>query len=80
MAMEAEMDTQKVLIHVRFAPNGTVVEISERPAGLNPQEWFNVLSDKAGLAYQTLAGGRGVFRLGRAEVDALKSEAAPTAA
>ncbi len=48
------MESQNVLIHVRFAPNGAVVEISERPAGLSPQEWFNFLSDKAGNVYQAL--------------------------
>ncbi len=74
------MDTQNVILHARFAPNGTVVEISERPAGLSPQDWFNFLSDKAGDVYQALAGGRGVFRLTRAEVDVLKEAAAPAAA
>lgn len=74
------MDTQNVILHARFAPNGTVVEISERPAGLTPQDWFNFLSDKAGDVYQPLAGGRGVFRLTRAELDALKQAAAPAAA
>jgi hypothetical protein len=74
------MDTQNVVLHARFAPNGTVVEISERPQDLSPQDWFNFLSDKAGDVYQTLAGGRGVFRLTRAELDALKQAAAPAAA
>jgi hypothetical protein len=74
------METQNVLVHVRFAPNGTVVEISERPAPLSPQEWFNFLSDKAANAYQALAGGRGVFRLTRTVVDVLKAESAPAAA
>jgi len=74
------MDTQDVIIHARFAPNGMVVEISERPAALSPQDWFNYLSDKAGTAYQALAGGRGVFRLTRGEVDRLKGECAPDAA
>ena len=74
------MDTQSVVLHARFAPNGTVVEISERPSSLTPQDWFNFLSDKAGDVYQTLAGGRGVFRLTKAELDALKQAAAPTAA
>ena len=74
------MDTQSVVLHARFAPNGTVVEISERPSSLSPQDWFNFLSDKAGDVYQTLAGGRGVFRLTKAELDALKQAAAPTAA
>ena len=64
-----------VLIHARFAPNGTVVEIGERPAALTPQDWFNFLSDNAGANYQTLAGGRGLFRLTRSETDALKTSA-----
>ena len=54
--------------------------ITERPAALSPQEWFDFLSDKAGTHYQALSGGRGVFRLQRPEVDALKAECAPTAA
>jgi len=74
------MEAQNVLIHARFTPNGAVVEISERPAALSPQQWFNYLSDRAGNAYQALAGGRGVFRLTRAVVDALKAESTPTAA
>lgn len=70
------MEPQNVVLHARFAPNGTVVEISERPGSLTPQQWFNFLSDRAGLAYQAFAGGRGVFRMSRTEVDALKLEAA----
>jgi hypothetical protein len=74
------MDPQTVNIHVRFAPNGTVVEISERPQALSPQDWFNYLSDKAGAVYQAFSGGRGLFRLTRAGVDTLKVESTPTAA
>lgn len=74
------MESQNVLIHVRFAPNGAVVEISERPTALSPQEWFNFLSDKAANAYQPLAGGRGVFRLTKDALDPLKAESTPTAA
>ena len=74
------METQSVLIHVRFAPNGVVVEISERPPVLSPQQWFDLLSDKAANAYQPLAGGRGVFRLTRAVVDAFRAESSPAAA
>lgn len=74
------MESQSVMIHLRFAPNGTVVEISERPTSLSPQEWFNLLSDKHGDAYQPFSGGRGVFRLTRAEVDQLKAENTATAA
>jgi hypothetical protein len=74
------MESQKVLIHVRFAPNGAVVEISERPTGLSSQEWFDFLSGKAANAYQPFAGGRGVFRLTRGVLDALQAESTPTAA
>jgi hypothetical protein len=73
------MDQPNVIIHARFAPNGTVVEISERPSGLTAQQWFNVLSEKTD-AYQSLAGGRGVFRLGREVIDALKQEVTVAAA
>jgi hypothetical protein len=74
------MESQNVLVHVRFAPNGAIVEISERPAGLSPQEWFNSLCDKASDVYQPLAGGRGLFRLTRTAVDAFKAETTPNAA
>lgn len=74
------MDAEKVLIHARFSPNGTVVEISERPVGLDPQAWFDYLSNQVGDTYQALAGGRGIFRLDRAKVDALKSECISKAA
>ncbi|MFZ2157163.1 MAG: hypothetical protein WAV72_13735 [Bradyrhizobium sp.] len=74
------MESQNVLIHVRFAPNGVVVEISERPTALSPQEWYNFLSDKAANTYQPLAGGRGVFRLTKDVLDPLKAESTPTAA
>jgi len=57
------MDSQKILIHARFNPSGSVVEISERPASLSAQEWFDYLADHAGTTYQALAGGRGVYRL-----------------
>jgi hypothetical protein len=74
------MESQSVMIHLRFAPNGTVVEISERPAGLSPQQWFDCLSDKYGNAYQAFSGGRGIFRLIRAEVDALRADSTQSAA
>lgn len=71
------MGARTVVLHARFAPDGSVVEIGERPASLTPQGWFNFLSDKAGDVYQTLAGGRGVFRLTRDELEALKEAATP---
>jgi hypothetical protein len=74
------MDTQDAIIHARFAPNGTVVEISERPPALTPQDWFNYLSDKVGgSSYQALSGGRGIFRLTKEQIEALKAEV-PSAA
>lgn len=75
------MDANTVIIHARFAPNGVVVEIGERPAALNPQQWFDFLSEKIGAsAYQSLSGGRGVFRTTRNVVDALKAESVAHAA
>ena len=74
------MESQKILIHVRFAPDGSTVEISERPKALSPQEWYNCLCDKAGTTYQPLSGGRGVFRLTADEVATFKAESTPTAA
>ncbi len=67
------MENDKVMIHVRFAPDGTVTEIGERPSALTAQAWFNRLSDGAGDGYQTLSGGRGLFRLPRERIDTLKS-------
>ncbi len=66
------MENEKTLVHVRFAPDGLVVEISERPVALSPQEWFNQLSDKAGMHYQAFAGGRGLFRLESPVLEAMK--------
>ena len=75
------MEASDVIIHVRFAPNGVVVEIGERPPPLNPQQWFDYLSERIGAAaYQAFSGGRGVFRTTREVVDALKVESALRAA
>jgi hypothetical protein len=67
------MSEIQVVIHVRFAPDGAVTEIGERPESLSAQAWFNRLSLEAGNAYQALSGGRGVFRIARTEVEALKA-------
>ncbi len=69
------MDKDQVMIHVRFAPNGTVTEIGERPGELSAQEWFNLLSRATLDNYQALSGGRAIFRLPRAEVEQLKASA-----
>jgi hypothetical protein len=66
------MDDAKVLIHVRFAPNGQVTDIGERPPALAAQTWYDTLSVRAALGYQPLAGGRGVFRLTRDELAGLQ--------
>jgi hypothetical protein len=62
-----------VMIHVRFAPDGAVTEIGERPTSTPPQEWFNALTEKAGDAYQALSGGRGLFRVARDTLDGIKA-------
>ncbi|WP_457796160.1 hypothetical protein [Methylocystis sp. S23] len=65
--------TDTILIHVRFNNDGSVLEIQERPTSLTPEQWFKKLSDKAGNAFQALTGGRGVFRIASADVEALKA-------
>lgn len=57
------MQNEKIMIHVRFSPNGTVTEIGERPAAVSAQEWFNHLSNTTLDTYESLSGGRGLFRL-----------------
>jgi len=69
------MEQESLMIHVRFAPDGSVTEIGERPPGLPAQAWFNLLSDKALGRYQAYAGGRGLFRLPRELVQELKAAA-----
>jgi hypothetical protein len=64
---------ETMMIHVRFAPNGVVVEISERPQAIAPQDWFNHLSASATDVYQALAGGRGIFRIDREKLETLRS-------
>jgi len=67
------MTTELVTIHVRFANDGSVTEIGERPVTISAQDWFNRLSLAAGMSYQSLSGGRGFFKLTPAEVEAFKS-------
>ena len=70
------MENEKVMIHVRFAPNGTVTEIGERPSALNAQAWFNLLTSSTIDCYESLSGGRALFRIPRDQVEQLKSSAA----
>jgi len=68
------MEQQDVVVHVRFASDGTVAEIGERPSDLTPQQWFDRLSDGlSGEAYRTYAGGRGVFKTVREQIESLKA-------
>jgi hypothetical protein len=67
------MQSNNVMIHVRFAPNGTVTEIGERPGELTAQEWFNRLSCDTRNVYQPLSGGRGLFRVSTEQLGALKA-------
>lgn len=68
------MENEQVMIHVRFAADGSVTEIGERPPAISAQAWFNLLSDSAGNAYNALSGGRGLFRLTRGQIETLKLE------
>jgi hypothetical protein len=70
------VNASNVLIHVRFAPDGRVTEIGERPASVEPHAWFDLLTNKVGGSYQPLSGGRGVFRVTRDEITALQPAAA----
>lgn len=70
------MENDQIMIHVRFAPNGTVSSIGERPTTLSEQDWFNLLVSSTTDSYETLSGGRALFRLPRQQVDQLKSSAA----
>jgi hypothetical protein len=67
------MSSDIVMLHVRFAPNGGVVEISERPAPNSAQEWFDWISLNASDAYQALSGGRGVFRISPDKLEELRA-------
>jgi hypothetical protein len=62
-----------VMIHVRFATDGTVSEIGERPASQSAQDWFKHLTTSAGNRFESLSGGRGLFRIDREELDRIKA-------
>jgi len=60
-----------VLVHVRFNPNGSIFSIGEKPASLGDQQWYERLLAGASACYQTLAGGRGFFRIPRSTFDTI---------
>ena len=57
------MESANVMIHVRFAPNGTVIEISERPPALSPQDWFNTLAIRLAWSIRRFLAGAACFAL-----------------
>jgi hypothetical protein len=67
-------------IHVRFAPNGDVSEIDERPGNLTAQQWFDLLVTQYPEQYQTFMGGRAIFRLPKATLDQIKAALAKESA
>ncbi|WXC84623.1 hypothetical protein WDK88_38810 [Bradyrhizobium septentrionale] len=50
------------------------MQISERPAKLTPNQWFDVLNARASSSYRPIARGRGVFRLTRTAIETFKQE------
>ncbi|BBF66142.1 hypothetical protein F6A13_06430 [Acidithiobacillus sp. 'AMD consortium'] len=67
------MEQTLVVIHVRFASDGSVREIGELPSGTSPQDWFNALSRHSANSYESFAGGRGIFRLEPAIIEQIKA-------
>ena len=63
---------ENIMIHVRFNNDSTVSEIGERPSALTAQNWFNHLSRNTQNCYESLSGGRGVFRLSAEQLNVLK--------
>lgn len=70
------MSREQVMIHVRFAADGSVTEIGARPQTLSAQQWFNHLSRNVPGAFESLSGGRGLFRLSPDQTLSLKQSAA----
>lgn len=60
-----------VLVHVRYSPDGEIFSIGEKPERLSPKQWLQHLLATASPHYQTLAGGRGFFRIPRDTFEAL---------
>lgn len=63
------MSQPEVLIYVRFAPDGLVTDIGERPQAATAQGWFDYLSAQVGESFQPLSGGRGLFHVDRELID-----------
>jgi hypothetical protein len=71
-SQEVKVENQ-VTVHVRFAPDGTVSEISARPAETTPQRWFNTLSANCATSFRALTGGRGTFVVAAEKLSVLQT-------
>ena len=72
VAPAADLNGARILLHVRFRPDTTILNIDECPAEMTNEEWFKRLCARAGGKFATRAGGRGFFRLTRVELETLK--------
>jgi hypothetical protein len=72
VAPAANLNSATVLLHVRFRPDTTILNIDECPAEMSNEEWFKRLCARAGGKFATRAGGRGFFRLTHVELETLK--------
>jgi hypothetical protein len=60
-----------LLVHVRYWPSAMIWEIAACPNDLTKEEWLERLMARHGDRYETRMGGRGFFKLTRAELEAL---------
>jgi hypothetical protein len=72
VAPAANLNSATILLHVRFRPDTTILNIDECPAEMTNEEWFKRLCARAGGKFATRAGGRGFFRLTHVELETLK--------
>jgi hypothetical protein len=64
------------IVYVVFSNDGRVKKISGCPEGVAAQDWFNFLSRTTHDRYESLAGGRGIFRLEKEKIETLAREVA----
>jgi hypothetical protein len=65
--------SEAVLIHVRYYASAQIWEIAACPQDLTKEQWLERLMQMFGDRYQTRVGGRGFFKITRAELDAALS-------
>jgi hypothetical protein len=70
------MAPSEIVIHARYAVDGTCLEIGERPATITPQAWFKYLYEHVGETAQALAGGRLIFRVAATDLEKHQAAAA----